>query len=202
MEFSRQEYWSGLPFTSPGDLLNPGTGQGSHTWQADSLLAEAPKLNRNQFLNIHTRLHVRESEFWQKQLELHFRTLSPCLWNAILFTSPRRGSEHLCTSLGMALENSFRAWQMWVSDPSSPLPFSLSLPHFQLYREVGNRGLKVMYLCCVLFASIICWFLVQWDRDQGSHLTFPLHLCFPALLKSDGAMGTPSVQGCVWKCHL
>ena len=25
MEFSRQEYWSGLPFPSPGDLLNPGT---------------------------------------------------------------------------------------------------------------------------------------------------------------------------------
>ena len=25
MEFSRQEYWSGLPFPSPGDLPNPGT---------------------------------------------------------------------------------------------------------------------------------------------------------------------------------
>ena len=25
MEFSRQEYWSGLPFPSPGDLSNPGT---------------------------------------------------------------------------------------------------------------------------------------------------------------------------------
>ena len=24
MEFSRQEYWSGLPFSSPGDLPNPG----------------------------------------------------------------------------------------------------------------------------------------------------------------------------------
>ena len=24
MGFSRQEYWSGLPFPSPGDLLNPG----------------------------------------------------------------------------------------------------------------------------------------------------------------------------------
>ena len=26
MEFSRQEYWSGLPFPSPGDLLDPGKG--------------------------------------------------------------------------------------------------------------------------------------------------------------------------------
>ena len=25
MGFSRQEYWSGLPFPSPGDLLDPGT---------------------------------------------------------------------------------------------------------------------------------------------------------------------------------
>ena len=28
MGFSRQEYWSGLPFPSPGDLLNPGLGLG------------------------------------------------------------------------------------------------------------------------------------------------------------------------------
>ena len=31
MEFSRQEYWSGLPFPSPGDLPNPGTEPGSPT---------------------------------------------------------------------------------------------------------------------------------------------------------------------------
>ena len=29
MEFSRQEYWSGEPFPSPGDLSNPGTEPGS-----------------------------------------------------------------------------------------------------------------------------------------------------------------------------
>ena len=28
MEFSRQEYWSGLPFPAPGDLLNPGVEAG------------------------------------------------------------------------------------------------------------------------------------------------------------------------------
>ena len=36
--FSRQEYWSGLPFPYPGDLLNSGTELGSPTLQADSLL--------------------------------------------------------------------------------------------------------------------------------------------------------------------
>ena len=36
MRFSRQEYWSGLPFPSPGDLPNPGTELGSPALQADS----------------------------------------------------------------------------------------------------------------------------------------------------------------------
>ena len=38
MEFSRQEYWSGLPFPSPGDFPNLGIEPGSPTLQADSLL--------------------------------------------------------------------------------------------------------------------------------------------------------------------
>ena len=42
MEFSRQEYWSGLPFPSSGDLPHPGIEPGSPTWQADSLLCEPP----------------------------------------------------------------------------------------------------------------------------------------------------------------
>ena len=33
-EFSRQEYWSGLPFPSPEDLLNPGIKPGSLVWPA------------------------------------------------------------------------------------------------------------------------------------------------------------------------
>ena len=33
MEFSRQEYWSGLPFLSPGDLPNPGIEPGSSALQ-------------------------------------------------------------------------------------------------------------------------------------------------------------------------
>ena len=35
MEFSRQEYWSGLPFPSPGDLPHPGIDLGSSALQAD-----------------------------------------------------------------------------------------------------------------------------------------------------------------------
>ena len=42
MEFSRQEYWSGLPFPSPGDLPDPEIKPGSPTLQADALPSEPP----------------------------------------------------------------------------------------------------------------------------------------------------------------
>ena len=40
IEFSRQEYWSGLPVPSPGDLPNPGIKPGSPVSQGDSLPSE------------------------------------------------------------------------------------------------------------------------------------------------------------------
>ena len=42
MWFSRQEYWSGLPFPSPGDLPNPGIELRSPAMPADTLLSEPP----------------------------------------------------------------------------------------------------------------------------------------------------------------
>ena len=42
MGFSRQEYWSGLPFPSPGDFPNPGIELGSPTLEADVLTSEPP----------------------------------------------------------------------------------------------------------------------------------------------------------------
>ena len=42
MRFSRQEYWSGLPFPSPGDLPDPGIEPGSSALQADALPSEPP----------------------------------------------------------------------------------------------------------------------------------------------------------------
>ena len=43
MGLSRQEYWSGLPFPSPGDLLDPGIRPGYPASQADAL---PPELQR------------------------------------------------------------------------------------------------------------------------------------------------------------
>ena len=39
----RQEYWSGLPFPSPGDLPDPGIKLRSPTLQADALLSDPPE---------------------------------------------------------------------------------------------------------------------------------------------------------------
>ena len=42
MGFSRQEYWSELPFLSPGDLPKPGIEPGSPALQTDALPSEPP----------------------------------------------------------------------------------------------------------------------------------------------------------------
>ena len=42
MGFSRQEYWSGLPFPSPGDFPDPGIEPRSLALQADTLPSEPP----------------------------------------------------------------------------------------------------------------------------------------------------------------
>ena len=42
MGFSREEYWSGLPFPSPGDLPDPGIKPRSPALQADALTSEPP----------------------------------------------------------------------------------------------------------------------------------------------------------------
>ena len=42
MGFSRQEYWSGLPFPSPGDIPDPGIEPGSPALKAEALTCEPP----------------------------------------------------------------------------------------------------------------------------------------------------------------
>ena len=44
MGFSRQEYWSGVPFPSPVDLPDPGIEPGSSALQANALPSEPPRL--------------------------------------------------------------------------------------------------------------------------------------------------------------
>ena len=50
MGYSRQEYWNGFPFPSPGDLPNPGIEPRSATLQADALPSEPPGIPKK-YLN-------------------------------------------------------------------------------------------------------------------------------------------------------
>ena len=45
MGFSRQEYWSELPFPSPGDLPDPGIKPRSPTLEVDALTSKPPGKN-------------------------------------------------------------------------------------------------------------------------------------------------------------
>ena len=46
MGFSRQEYWSGLPFPCPGDLPNPGIRLGCPALEADTLTSAPPLMQK------------------------------------------------------------------------------------------------------------------------------------------------------------
>ena len=70
MGFSRQEYWSGLPFPSPGDLPNPGIEPGSPTLQADALSSEPPgKFDSN----AKTRFKILLIHYFSKYLLCDYR---------------------------------------------------------------------------------------------------------------------------------
>ena len=63
MEFYRQEYWSGLPFPSPGDLPDPGIEPGYPTLQADTLPSEPPGKPKktNHFINLNMYTSMKPS---------------------------------------------------------------------------------------------------------------------------------------------
>ena len=73
MGFSRQEFWSGLPFPSPGDLPNPGIEPQSPALQADALSSEPPgkphlRLPQSESLKIGPRTWILpRSPSWSSQ---------------------------------------------------------------------------------------------------------------------------------------
>ena len=69
MGFSRQEYWSGLPFPSPGDFPDPGIKPGSLALEADALTSEPP--GKPKYSKSHTVLII---ESWDGQWIPRHRT--------------------------------------------------------------------------------------------------------------------------------
>ena len=71
MGFSRQEYWNGLPFPSPGDLPDPGIEPRSPAWQADALTSEPCRKGRGN----KQPLHQSERREWKGWLKIqHSKT--------------------------------------------------------------------------------------------------------------------------------
>ena len=58
MGFSKQEFWSGLPFPSPGDLPDPRIESGSPAMEADALTSEPPGNRRKAHVHIGTAFSV------------------------------------------------------------------------------------------------------------------------------------------------
>ena len=83
-EFSRQEYWSGLPFPSPGDLPNPGIKPRSSALHEDSLPSEP--FRSDQSLS-HVRLFVTPWTIaYQAPWSMEFSRQE--YWSGLPFPSP------------------------------------------------------------------------------------------------------------------
>ena len=77
MGFSRQEYWSGLLFPSPGDLSDPGIEPGSPTLQADTLPSEPPEKPKI-LKNIEIKNGKKKWTLCQYKIKIKFKKCDCC----------------------------------------------------------------------------------------------------------------------------
>ena len=104
MEFPRQEYWSGLPFPSPGDLPKPGTEPRSPALQADALLSEPPGKSKEE---------IREQKFLPDQYCFKLKSCLKLILSCglflphLLFPSPK-GNTYILILAGRSICTSWR----------------------------------------------------------------------------------------------
>ena len=77
MEFSRQEYWKGLPFPSSGDLPDPGGEPRSPSLQADALPSEPPgkPLEKSEHPYKHQRIVIYNVKSLKKNFPPSFKRI-------------------------------------------------------------------------------------------------------------------------------
>ena len=101
--FSRQEYWSGLPFPSPGHLPNPGIEPNSPTLQADSSLSGPPGKSRAILAT-----QQKAKGFIRDSLEAQPRLKAQPRWAEVL------GYYLFCTFLPFACKPLKKScWKVW-----------------------------------------------------------------------------------------
>ena len=149
---SRQEYWSGLPFPSPGDLPDSGIEPGSPALQADSSLSEpSGKPPSIQFSSVQLLSRVRL--FATPWIAAHRASLSI----TISQSSPR------LTSIKSVMPSSHLILVVPFSSCPQSLPASESFPMSQLFAR-GGQSTGVSALASVLPKNTQGWSPLGWTN--------------------------------------
>ena len=136
MGFSRQEYWSGLPFPSPGDLPNPGIEPGSPALQTDALpsepLGKLEPIPNSSLISLYSQSHSNMFARARAHTHTHTHRLSWTIARASLGVSGDLGLSSItpvkCKStfhhsrVPTALKVKPKLFRVEVSHSSRPLP--------------------------------------------------------------------------------
>ena len=129
MGFSRQEYWSGLPFPSPGDLPDPGIEPRSPALQTDPLPTE-PLGKPKEILELSIITKMKNSpDRWNSRFELAEEEISKCV----------------CVSHSNVSDS---LWPQWTLAHQAPLSMEFSMQDywhglpFSSPWDLPNPGIK------------------------------------------------------------
>ena len=141
MGFSRQEYWSGLPFPSPGDLPDPGIKTRVSCMKADSLLSEqtGDPLKKNYFLK-------REKALNQPNLKKILLLLLSLVFSEWIKTAPS------CEPVGPGFDKDYSVWSVRCCIPWVPTVFQA----LASYKRIDKW-------CCW---GLPCWLPQDCRRDS------------------------------------
>ena len=146
MGFSRQEYWSGLPFPSPGELPDPGIEPRSPTLQADTLTSEPPKATKHRRLHIiwfnldkilHSNSHCRiihrsqdmeaSIDWWRIKGNVEYT------YNGTLFSLKKEGNSAICN-----MDESGGHYAKWNKVGTKDSTYARNQKQSNIYREELN----------------------------------------------------------------
>ena len=117
--FSRQEYWSGLPFLAPGDLPNPGTEPRSPALYAESFLSKPPEKTILQSYSHQDSTHQDSTILAQRQKSMQINGTNQKVQRYIHAPMDNLAM-HLWTTQekAMAPHSSTLAWKTpWMEEP-------------------------------------------------------------------------------------
>ena len=136
MRFPRQEYWSGLLFPSPGDLLDPGIQPGPPALQMDSLplaTQEATILLGSTYKQHHMSFVFLCLTYISS---VQFRSIAqscPTLCNPLDCSTPRFPVHHQLLDLAKTHVHRVSDAIQLSHPPSSPSPLAFSLSQHQIF---------------------------------------------------------------------